>query len=115
MASLLAAQADSAGRDSLLAQAEADLKAALAIAPGSARAKWNLELARRRTPPPSGGGGGSPPPPQAGAQAPDPEPQPINAGQAEQLLNSVEREERRIRERQLKRLPGQGASGVKDW
>lgn len=117
VAGLLAARADSARADSLLAGAAQDLRAALALEPGSERAKWNLELAtRRRPPPPGGGGGASPPPPQGGSQQPQPPPpSSLSPAQAQQLLNSVEREERRVRERQLKRQPGQPASGGKDW
>ena len=116
VAGILAARADSARADTLLAGAAEDLRAALALEPGSPRAKWNLELAtRRRPPPPSGGGGGSPPPPQGGGEQAPPPPSSLSQAQAQQLLNSVEREERRVRERQLKRLPGEPASGGKDW
>jgi hypothetical protein len=118
VAGLLAARADSARADTLLAGAAQDLRAALALEPGSERAKWNLELATRRRPPPppSGGGGASPPPPQGGSQQPQPPPpSSLSPAQAQQLLNSVEREERRVRERQLRRQPGQPASGGKDW
>jgi Ca-activated chloride channel family protein len=116
VAGILAARAASAGADSLLASAAEDLRAALALEPGSERAKWNLELATRRRPPPppSGGGGASPPPPQGGGESPPP-PSSLSQAQAQQLLNSVEREERRVRERQLKRQPGEPAAGGKDW
>jgi Ca-activated chloride channel family protein len=118
VAGILAARADSALADSLMAGAAADLRAALALEPGSERAKWNLELASRRgpPPPPSGGGGGTPPPPQAGdPSSSPPPPSSLSPAQAQQLLNSVEREERRVRERQLRRRPGEPASGGKDW
>jgi tetratricopeptide (TPR) repeat protein len=116
VAGLLAARADTARADTLLAAAAQDLRAALALEPGSERAKWNLELATRRRPPPppSGGGGASPPPPQGGSPE-QPPPSSLSQAQAQQLLNSVEREERRVRERQLKRQPGEPASGGKDW
>jgi len=70
-------------------------------------------------PPPSGGGGQQPPPPQGGQQPKPPEQQQnqnqgLTREQAEQILNSVEREERATRNRQLDRLSG-GMGGAKDW
>lgn len=117
VAGIIAARADSSRADTLLAGAAQDLRAALALEPGSERAKWNLELATRRQPPPppGGGGGASPPPPQGGSESPPPPQSSLSQAQAQQLLNSVEREERRVRERQLRRRPGQPASGGKDW
>ena len=114
VAGIFAARGDSAGADSLLAAAVRDLRGALVLEPASDRAKWNLELATRRRPPPppSGGGGGAPPPPTPGQPPP---PTSLSPAQAQQLLNSVEREERRVRERQLKRLPGEPVSGGRDW
>jgi Ca-activated chloride channel homolog len=121
---LLTAEADSTRRDEILAQAADRLREALRIQPGSARAKWNLELAERRhPPPPSGGGGGaSQPPPPSGGTPPAPQPsraEPQNQGlsqsQAEQILNSMERRERETREEQQRRLRGGASAGVKDW
>src|SRR5204862_198235 len=64
------AMADSAARDSRLADAERAYREALLLRPHDLGAKWNLELAVRRqhggssrSNPPSGGGGG---PPQSG-------------------------------------------------
>ena len=118
---LRAAQADSALRDTLVSEAAAQLREALLLEPGSERAKWNLELAERMRPPPppSGGGGQKPPPPQSGQQPKPPDKSnTANRGltreQAEQILNSVEREERATRNRQLDRLAG-GMGGAKDW
>jgi Ca-activated chloride channel homolog len=117
---LRAADQDSTQRDTLLAEAAGHLREALLLAPGSDRAKWNLELAERRRPPPppSGGGGQQPPPPSGGQQPRPPEPRPPERGltreQAEQILGSVEREERATRNRQLGRLAG-GSGGTKDW
>jgi Ca-activated chloride channel homolog len=117
---LRAAAQDSTQRDTLLAEAAGHLREALLLAPGSERAKWNLELAERRRPPPppSGGGGQQPPPPSGGQQPRPPEPRPPERGltqeQAEQILGSVEREERATRNRQLGRLSG-GSGGTKDW
>ena len=47
----------------------------------------------------------------------DPEPSPsgLTRSQAEQILNSVEREERATRANQQKRRRGRGAAGGKDW
>jgi Ca-activated chloride channel family protein len=117
---LRAADQDSTQRDTLLAEAAGHLREALLLAPSSERAKWNLELAERRRPPPhpSGGGGQQPPPPSGGQQPRPPEPRPPERGltqeQAEQILGSVEREERATRNRQLGRLTG-GSGGTKDW
>lgn len=118
---LRAAQADSTLRDTLVGEAAAQLREALLLEPGSERAKWNLELAERMRPPPppSGGGGQKPPPPQSGQQPKPPDQSnTANRGltreQAEQILNSVEREERATRNRQLDRLAG-GMGGAKDW
>lgn len=118
---LRAAIADSALRDTLVGEAASHLREALLLEPGSARAKWNLELAERMRPPPppSSGGGQKPPPPQSGQQPKPPaQSNQANRGltreQAEQILNSVEREERATRNRQLERLSG-GMGGAKDW
>jgi Ca-activated chloride channel family protein len=116
------AQADSTRRERLLEEAETHLREALMLQPTSARAKWNLELAVRRRPPPpppSGGGGGSPPPPPSGEGGPPPPPEPrssstLTPGQAEQILNSVEREERETRARHQRRGRS-SAAGVKNW
>lgn len=121
VANLRAAQADSALRDTLVGEAASLLREALLLEPGSARAKWNLELAERmRPPPPPSQGGGQQPPPPSGGQQPKPPDQPQNQRrgltqeQAEQILNSVEREERATRSRQLDRMAG-GTGGAKDW
>lgn len=117
---LRAAQADSALRDTLLGEAATHLREALLLEPGSERAKWNLELAERmRPPPPPSGGGQKPPPPPAGQQPKPPDQtkqqnRGLTREQAEQILNSVEREERATRNRQLDRLSG-GTGGAKDW
>jgi len=116
---LRAARADSALRDTLLGEAAGHLREALLLEPGSERAKWNLELAERmRPPPPPSSGGQKPPPPSGQQQKPPEQPKPQNRGltreQAEQILNSVEREERATRNRQQDRLAG-GTGGAKDW
>jgi Ca-activated chloride channel family protein len=123
LVSLLAAGADSSRQEQLLEDAADRLRQALLLEPSSARAKWNLELAERRRPPPppqSGGGGGGTPPPSGSPQTPQPkpsQPQPkeLTQGQAEQILNSMERRERETREDQQRRLQNNGSGGVKDW
>ncbi len=123
VAALRQAAGDSTGRDSLLAEASEHLQQALTLAPSSQRAKWNLELARRRRPPPPSGGGSKPNQPPPGS--PNPKPQQggsgagqnipnISQSQAEQILNSVDREERETRARRLGRSHSE-VTGVKDW
>ncbi len=51
---------------------------------------------------------------QAGDSSASP-PQRIDPAQLQQLLNSLEAQEREAQERQLKRLPGQGRKVEKDW
>ncbi|MDH5284250.1 MAG: VWA domain-containing protein [Gemmatimonadota bacterium] len=123
VAALRQAQADSARRDSLLSEATAQLRDALLLEPGDRAAKWNLELAtRRRPPPPSGGGEKPPPPPRNNEPAPPPGPNqdpppggaPLSPSQAEQILNSVDREERDTRARRLGKS-AQTVRGVRDW
>jgi Ca-activated chloride channel homolog len=122
---LLAANADTTKGEELLGEAAERLKEALRLQPGSARAKWNLELAvrRRPPPPPSGGGGGAGQPPPSGGASPQPPPpnsaeqpsQGLSQSQAEQILNSMERRERLTREEQQRRLRAHAVGGVKDW
>jgi Ca-activated chloride channel family protein len=119
-AALEQARRDSTRRNALLDEATTNLRSALVLQPSSARAKWNLELALRRRPPESGGGGGGRPPsgggggqrPQPAEQAPGP--QGLSEAEAEQILNSMERQERATRSEQESRFRG-GAGGVKDW
>ncbi|HEX7337201.1 MAG TPA: VWA domain-containing protein, partial [Gemmatimonadales bacterium] len=123
LAGLLAAEEDSTKREELLGQAADRLREALLLQPSSARAKWNLELATRQQPPPPGGGGGAggqPPsggsaPPPSGPTRPPPPDQGLSRGQAEQILNSMERRERQTRAEQQRRLRGAEASGARDW
>lgn len=119
-AALVQARRDSARRDALLDEATNNLRSALVLQPSSGRAKWNLELALRRRAPESGGGGGGRPPSGGGGgqkakpaeQAPGP--QGLSEAEAEQILNSMERQERATRSEQESRFRG-GAGGVKDW
>jgi Ca-activated chloride channel family protein len=119
---LAAAKADSSARDSLYAEAAERLKEALTLSPRSERAKWNLELAQRHRPPPSGGSsapnqpppqGGQPPPPQSGQSGAGERPN-LSQSQADEILGSVEREERSTRERHLARNKS-NVHAVKDW
>jgi hypothetical protein len=123
VAALAEAGKDSTRRDSLLSLAADHLKQALSLAPTSQRAKWNLELAERRQPPPPSGGQAPRQPPSGGQRPPDPgqgRPQPpagmpnLSESQAEQILNSVSREELETRARRLGRSRT-AISGVKDW
>jgi Ca-activated chloride channel family protein len=123
VALLLEARRDSLRRDSLLVQASSSLRDALTLEPRSLRAKWNLELAEQgRSPPPAGGGTtpnrpppqGQPPAPQPSRPAPTPSTPVLSTGQAEEILNSVEREERGTRARRLSH-PRSGSGGVRDW
>jgi len=119
-AALEQARRDSTRRNALLDEATTNLRSALVLQPGSARAKWNLELAlRRRAPEAGGGGGGRPPSGGGGGQRPQPAerapgPQGLSEAEAEQILNSMERQERATRSEQESRFRG-GAGGVKDW
>ena len=120
VAALVAARADSAHREELLGQASDHLREALMLEPASERAKWNLELAERRRPPPppksggggggGGGGGANQPPPPSGQAAGG-----LSRSQAEQILNSMERQERDTRADQQRRMQTSAAGGVKDW
>ena len=125
VAGLRQAITDGTARDSLLADASGNLRDALSLVPSSRRAKWNLELAERRRPPPPSGGGGnaSQPPPPQGQQPQDPQSGQGGSGrgtpnlsqaQAEQILNSVSREERDTRARRLGKARN-AVGGVKDW
>jgi Ca-activated chloride channel family protein len=125
VAALQHAARDSTRRDSLLGEAVVALRQALSLAPTSARAKWNLELATRRLPPPPSGGGGKTPrqPPPGGQTPPDPSRpgtrppsnQPsLSTSQAEQILNSVARSELDTRNRRLSRTRAT-ATGEQDW
>lgn len=123
VAAMQRAARDSVRRDSLLGEAVTRLSQALSLEPTSERAKWNLELAQRRRPPPPSGGGGRNPrtPPPRGQTPPDPSqggpppPSPnLSASQAEQILNSVSREELDTRNRRLGRARA-ASNPEKDW
>jgi Ca-activated chloride channel family protein len=115
--SLAASRAEAAKKDEHLQEAAQYLQDALLIAPQSPRAKWNLELARRNRPPPPQSGNSNnppPPPPKGGTPPPPPKQSDLSRSQAEQILNSVEREEGLTRNRHAGR-PRPGAARIKDW
>lgn len=116
--SLMEARQDSAKRGEMVEAAVSTLRQALLLQPGSERARWNLELAERMRPPEpppasggggGGGGGGAPPPP-----APPPPSGGMSENQAEQILESMAREERETRQDQQRRVRT-SSSGGKDW
>lgn len=109
---------DSANRERHLADARERYREALLLRPQDADAKWNLELALRRS---SGGGGGGSPPPSGGgsgggaSQEPSPAPG-LSRAQAEQILNSIAQEERRVRQALWQRRgAAREALRAKDW
>jgi tetratricopeptide (TPR) repeat protein len=117
---LLAARADTTGRDSLLAGAVSHFREALLLRPDRMDAKWNLELATRDRPPPPPNprsGGGQQPPSQGGGSQ-DPQttrPGALSREEAERILASVEQAERGVREDQVRRRRGLTARTARDW
>jgi Ca-activated chloride channel family protein len=112
------AGADTVKRASLRDQAAGHFREALLLEPGSREAKWNLELVQEPTPPPSGGGGGTPPPTPQRSGRPPPQPSrtsTLSQSEAEQILNSVERNERDVRADLAKRRRIPQTSAGKDW
>lgn len=114
LAALLEARADTANGQSLFTEAEQRLREALLLEPASARAKWNLELAQRQKPPtppaPQRGGGGSG---GGGGQSSAAPPSRMDQRQADQILESMERQERDTRTAQQRRAARSG--GARDW
>lgn len=118
LAALTESRRDTTRRDALRREAADRFRDALLLDPGSAAAKWNLELVSRREPPPPPsssrpqqqprprGGGATPPPPSGGSMSP---------AEAEQILRSVERAERTVRTDQLKRRRVAKSATDKDW
>lgn len=112
---------DSSAKDQRLAAARERYREALLLKPDDAAAKWNLELAVRRS---SGGGGGrseAPPPPSGGGGGGEQEPPPaarsgLTRAQAEQVLNTIADEERRVRHGLARRRAGSRETrGLKNW
>lgn len=128
---LLQARADSANRDTHLADAERAYREALLLKPFHVRAKWNLELVNRLRGSSDANKPNPPPPPQSGGaaggggagaagQPPPPPPQPNSGGgmsesQADQVLKSIGQEELRTRRDRTGRTRRAAAAGVKDW
>jgi Ca-activated chloride channel family protein len=119
----LAAEGD-AGAAALTA-ALAAYKNVLIMRSGDEDAKWNYELALREQENSGGGGGGggeddpspsSAPDPSATPEAPAERPQgSLGQGQAEQILNAAERDERDVQEKRRERAQPPKARTGKDW
>ena len=119
----LAAEGDAG--DQALDAALAAYKDVLLMRSDDADAKWNYELALRKKENNGGGGGGgggeedpspsSAPDPSAKPEAPAERPQGgLGQGQAEQILNSAERDEREVQEKRRERAQPPKTRG-KDW
>ncbi len=113
---LLVARSDTNQRAAREAEAGRLLKEALLLNPGSAEAKWNLELTLRDRPP-SSGGSAPQPPPTGGEQQPEQAPPSdgLTPSEAEALLASVERGELATRTRLNRQQRLRSATGKKDW
>ena len=120
----LAAEGDAG--DKALTAALAAYKDVLILRSDDVDAKWNYELALREKENNSGGGGGgggedepspSPQPdPNATPEAPAPRPQgSLGQGQAEQILNAAERDERDVQEKRRERAQPPKTRTGKDW
>jgi len=119
----LAAEGDAG--DKSLDAALAAYKDVLLMRSDDLDAKWNYELALRERQNSGGGGGGggeddpSPsnaPDPSAGPEAPAPQPQGnLGQGQAEQILNAAERDEREVQEKRRERAQPPKTRTGKDW
>ncbi|HEV8196251.1 MAG TPA: VWA domain-containing protein [Gemmatimonadales bacterium] len=115
---MLEARTDTAHRAELEQSAANQFREALMLTPRSQEAKWNLELAQQPKPPPSGGGGATPPPKPQPNAPPTPSPRGngvLSQAEAEQILNSVERNERDVRADQARRRRVAQSSSGKDW
>jgi Ca-activated chloride channel family protein len=110
----------SAGQDASQAYMSAldAYRKALRIKPNELDAKWNYELANKSKKGGGGGGGAQDQqrPEQGSATKPSPHPNTgIDKRQAEQLLNSAEREERDVQARKQKENQPTPPPGGKDW
>ena len=121
VAALLAARTGGEARDAHLEEAQRALRDALLLQPSSERAKWNLELTNRQKPP-SSGGGNSPPQQggggggqQEGEGSEQDSPSTLSRREAEQILGSVEREERQTRARRAQRDRSSSGTVGRDW
>ena len=122
-------------RQGLAAEGDAGVKAldaalaaykdVLLMRSDDADAKWNYELALRKKQNSGGGGGGggqddpapsNAPDPSATPEAPAPQPQgSLGQGQAEQILNAAERDEREVQEKRRERAQPPKSRTGKDW
>ena len=123
------AMADSAARDSRLADAERAYREALLLRPHDLGAKWNLELAVRRqhggssrSNPPSGGGGGSAPQSGGGGGSSKGRAQGgagvqggMSPAQADEVLRSIGQQELKTRRDRTGQTRRAVEPGVKDW
>ena len=120
----LAAEGDAG--DKALDAALAAYKDVLLMRSDDVDAKWNYELALREKQNNSGGGGGgggedepapsNAPDPNATPEAPAPQPQGnLGQGQAEQILNAAERDERDVQEKRRERAQPPKSRTGKDW
>lgn len=115
---LIQARTDSTStaRDSLASLATTNLRDALTLAPNSAAAKYNYELARsllRPPPPPNQGGGGK----SSSAANSDQSPRQrgdMSKAEAEQVLGAMERSETETRRKLARQQQGTSSSGP-DW
>ncbi len=115
LTNLRQARADTAKRDALEREAADRFREALLLAPASAAAKWNLELAYRRPPTSPNRPKPQPQRPQAGSGQSPTRPGGMTASEAEQILRSVERSEQAVRTDQLRRRRVARSAGGKDW
>jgi tetratricopeptide (TPR) repeat protein len=122
VAALVGARSGGENREALLEEAQRSLREALLLQPASERAKWNLELTNRQKPPSSGGGntppqqgGGGGGGPQEGQGSEQDSPSTLSRREAEQILGSVEREERQTRARRAQRDRSASATVGRDW
>jgi len=123
------AMADSAARDSRLADAERAYREALLLRPHDLGAKWNLELAVRRqhgassrSNPPSGGSGGGAPQSGGGGGSSKGRAQGgagvqggMSPAQADEVLRSIGQQELKTRRDRTGQTRRAVEPGVKDW
>jgi Ca-activated chloride channel homolog len=123
------AMADSAARDSRLADAERAYREALLLRPHDLGAKWNLELAVRhqhgsssRSNPPSGGNGGGGPQSAGGGGSSKGRAQGgagvqggMSPAQADEVLRSIGQQELKTRRDRAGQTRRAVEPGVKDW
>lgn len=111
LATLQQARRDTAGRAAREAEALNYFKQALLLDPGSAEAKWNLELLLRPNPPSS-----SAPRPNPQGQRPQQEnTSALSPTQAEAILSSVEQSEAATRQSVVRRQRLRSSASSKDW